>query len=83
MVCLSSDGGYYYLRVHAMTVIALPFCFRLTKKVRENVGRYRIKSISLWRKDDFRNEELTRQTESSKASSVLQNGLFSFVMNGY
>jgi len=30
--------------------------------VRENVGRYRIKSISLWRKDDFRNEELTRQT---------------------
>lgn len=47
------------------------------------MGRYRIKSISLWRKDDFRNEELTRQTESSKASSVLQNGLFSFVMNGY
>lgn len=26
------------------------------------MGRYRIKSISLWRKDDFRNEELTRQT---------------------
>ena len=59
------------------------FVFDYAKKVGEKVGRYRIKTISLWRKDDFRNEELTRQTEGSKASSVLQNGLFSFVMNGY
>lgn len=38
VVCLSSDGGYYYLRVHAMTVIALPFCFRLHKESEGECG---------------------------------------------
>ena len=59
-----------------MTVIALPFCFRLHKKVGEKVGRYRIKSISLWRKDDFRNEELTRQTEVERLLPSCRTGYF-------
>ena len=31
-------GGYYYLMVHAMTVIALPFCFRLHKESEGECG---------------------------------------------
>lgn len=31
-------GVYYYLRVHAMTVIALPFCFRLHKESEGECG---------------------------------------------
>ena len=31
-------GGYYYLRVHDVTVIALPFCFRLHKESEGECG---------------------------------------------
>ena len=76
-------GVYDSFRGHAVTVIALTFCFRFRKESGGESGAIQNKSISLWRKDDFRNEELTRQTKGREASSVLQNGLFCFVMNGY